>query len=57
MKRENIKEELEKEKKKLGELIEETYKKGLPLSQDEAVLVQSRKVDALIIKIHQAEER
>lgn len=57
MKGKNIDEELEKEKKKLGELVEEVSKKGLPLSQDEAVLAQSRKVDALIIKLHQAEER
>ncbi|NLA27380.1 MAG: hypothetical protein GX878_08310 [Firmicutes bacterium] len=50
MKEKNISEELEKERKKFGELTKKAREKGIPLSQDEAVLAQSRKIDALIMK-------
>lgn len=46
----NINEELERERRKLDELAEKAREKGIPLSQDEAVLAQSRKIDALILR-------
>lgn len=57
MKQVNYHEELEKEKEKLNRLAEEALKNGIPLTQDEAFMVQNRKVDALVVKITKEKER
>jgi len=57
MKETNLNEELEKEKEKLSKLVDEALKKDIPLSQDEAVIAQSRKIDALVVKIQKEKER
>ncbi len=57
MKRVNYHEELEKEKEKLSRLADESMKKGIPLTQDEAFMAQNRKVDALVVKIQKEQER
>lgn len=38
------------EKAKLNALVEEAMKKGLPTSENQEILEQSRRVDALIAK-------
>ncbi|MDF9409930.1 hypothetical protein L7E55_16525 [Pelotomaculum isophthalicicum JI] len=57
MKRVNYHEELEKEKEKLNRLAEEALKNGIPLTQDEAFMVQNRKVDELVVKVIKEKER
>jgi hypothetical protein len=42
----------EKEKTKLNELGEESLAKGIPLSVNETVLTQSRKVDELVTRFY-----
>ncbi|MDQ7093617.1 hypothetical protein REC12_08450 [Desulfosporosinus sp. PR] len=51
MKKILLNEKLKKETKKLYILVEEALKKGTPIIQDEAVMVQNRKVDALVVKL------
>jgi len=57
MKQETLKEKLEKEKEKLNKLISEALKKGAPLTVDEAVIEQNRKVDSLVVKIQKEKEK
>jgi len=57
VKRVNYEEQLEKEKEKLGRLVNEALKNGVPIVQDEAIMVQNRKVDALVVKIQREKER
>lgn len=42
----------EKEKTKLNELGQESLAKGIPLSANETVLAQSRKVDELVTRFY-----
>jgi len=42
----------EKEKMKLNELGQESLAKGIPLSANETVLAQSRKVDELVTRFY-----
>lgn len=42
--------DLERERRKLIRLIDDALKKGVPITQNDAILEQSRKVDALILK-------
>lgn len=56
MKGKDINVEIEAEKKKLEKLVEEAWKKGIPLSKDRAVLAQSRKIDKLVLKILKGEK-
>lgn len=57
MKNQNLYAELEKERRKLNDLATEAMKKGIPITQDKAILEQSRKVDALITKIQKEREK
>ena len=57
MKRMNYHKELEKEQEKLRRLGEEALKNGIPLTQDEAFMVQNRKVDELVVKVIKEKER
>lgn len=51
MKQVSYNDKLQKEKEKLGQLVDEAKENGIPLAQDKAVMAQSRKVDALIGRI------
>ena len=51
MKEVSCNKELEDEKEKLNKLVDEALNRGIPITQDEAVIVQNRKVDALVVKI------
>lgn len=51
MKKILLNEKLKRETKKLYILVEEALKNGTPIIQDEAVMVQNRKVDALVVKL------
>ena len=51
MKEAPLNEMLEKEKIKLNRLADEALKNGTPIIENEAVIAQSRKVDALVVKI------
>ena len=42
---------LEQERRKLIQLIDQALKHGIPLNQNEQILEQSRKVDALIVEM------
>ena len=42
--------DLERERRKLIRLIDDTLKKGIPITQNEVILAQSRKVDTLILR-------
>ena len=53
----NDHEKLEIEKEKLIRLVDEALKNGTPLAQDEAVIEQNRKVDALVVKIQKENEK
>ena len=57
MKQVSYNKELEKEKEKLNKLVDEALNKGTPLTQDEAVIAQNRKVDALVVKIQKDKEK
>ena len=48
--------ELENEKEKLNKLVDEALNKGIPITQDEAVIAQNRKVDVLVVKIQKEKE-
>ena len=43
--------ELEREKEKLNKLVGEAFNKGIPFTEDEAVMKQNRIVDTLVVKI------
>lgn len=43
--------ELNKEKAKLNHLVDEVRKNGIPISGNQEILEQSRKVDAIIAEI------
>lgn len=51
MKKAPLNEMLEKEKVKLNMLADEALKNGTPIIEDEAVIAQSRKVDALVVQM------
>ena len=57
MKQETLTEKLEKEKEKLNKLVSEALNKGAPLTEDEAVIEQNRKVDSLVVKIQKEKEK
>ena len=57
MKQRILYEQLEKEKRKLGNLVDEALKNGIPLPQDEAVMAQTLKVDVLVVRLQKAYER
>ncbi len=57
MKPENYYKRLEEEKEKLGRLVKDAIKNGVPLAQDEAVIAQNSKVDELVLKIQRENER
>jgi hypothetical protein len=42
-------EELDREKKKLNKLVGEALNKGIPFSEDKAIIEQNRKVDVLVV--------
>ncbi|SHI26415.1 hypothetical protein [Desulfosporosinus lacus] len=45
----SLDERLKREKEKLHRLVEEAIKNEIPIIQDEAVMRQNRKVDALVV--------
>lgn len=47
----SLDERLRRETEKLHKLVEEAIKNGIPIIQDEAVMTQNRKVDALVVRI------
>jgi len=57
VKPENYYKRLEEEKEKLGRLVQDALKNGVPLAQDEAVIAQNSKVDELVVKIQRENER
>ncbi|MEG6521395.1 hypothetical protein [Desulfotomaculum sp. 1211_IL3151] len=57
MKKPNLDEKLKTEKEKLNRLADKAWEKGIPLNQDEAFMVQNRKVDELVVKILKEQER
>lgn len=44
---------LEAERQKLNELGRKSFEQGIPLFKNEAVQAQSRKLDELIVQLHQ----
>ena len=44
----SIRDQMNKEKEKLNQLIEEAIQKGIPVSDNQKILEQSRKVDKLV---------
>jgi len=46
-----LNERLKREREKLYRLVEEASRKGTPFIQDEAVMAQNCKVDALVAKL------
>lgn len=57
MKQTDTETKLEKEREKLERLVSEALQKGISPIEDERVLVQTRKVDRLILKIQRENER
>jgi len=57
LKQVNYSKELEKEKERLNMLIDEAFKNGIPITQDEAVIAQNRKVDVLVAKVQREKEK
>lgn len=57
MKENNLNEKLEREREKLSRLAEKALKNNVPFSQDEAVIAQSRKIDALVVKVQKVKEK
>jgi hypothetical protein len=57
MKKNRDYEELEREQRELNQLVDEALKKGIPISQCDEIIKQSRKVDALIDKIQKERNR
>ena len=51
MKDSRLREELEYERDKLNNMIKEAMDNGRPVSEDERILKQSQKVDALLNRI------
>ncbi|MEK0314860.1 aspartyl-phosphate phosphatase Spo0E family protein [Cohnella sp. 56] len=45
-------EQIEMEKQKLNRLGAESLAQGIPLSENDALQAQSRKVDELIVRLH-----
>ncbi len=54
MKRAEVNEELKKQQYILNQMIEDAVRNGIPVSQNEDILEQSQRVDALIIKVQEA---
>lgn len=44
-------EKLKREKEKLHRLVDAALKNGTPIIQDEAVMAQNRRVDALVVRL------
>lgn len=57
MKPTDIEAKLEREREKLEKLAREALQKGISPIEDERVLIQTRKVDRLIVKIQREQER
>lgn len=57
MKQVNYSKKLEKEKERLNMLIDEAFKNGIPITQDEKVIAQNRKVDVLVAKVQREKEK
>ncbi|HCR84113.1 MAG TPA: hypothetical protein DIW07_12060 [Lachnospiraceae bacterium] len=57
MKKASLDEMLEKEREKLNRLAAEALKSGTSIAENEAVMAQSRKVDALVVRIQREKER
>lgn len=57
MKQVSCNKELEEEKEKLNKLVSDAVNKGTPITQDEAVIMQNQKVDALVVKIQKEKEK
>lgn len=51
MRKISLDEKLKRETEKLYRLVEEATKNGIPIIQDEVVMTQNRKVDALVVRI------
>ena len=51
MRKISLNERLKRETEKLHKLVEEALKNGIPIIQDEAVMTQNRKVDALVVRL------
>ena len=51
MRKIRLDESLKKELEKLHILVNEAAKNGIPIVQDEAVMAQNRKVDALVVMV------
>lgn len=49
-------EQIEMEKQKLNRLGTESLAQGIPLSENDALQTQSRKVDELIVQLHKKSE-
>lgn len=47
----SLDERLRRETEKLHKFVEKAIKNGIPIIQDEAVMTQNRKVDALVVRI------
>lgn len=45
--------QLEAERRKLNELGIESLEQGVPLAENKAVQAQSRKIDQLIVRLHE----
>lgn len=57
MKQVSCNDKLQKEKEKLGRLVDEALEKDTPIAQDMKVMEQNRKVDALVTKLQREKER
>jgi hypothetical protein len=49
--------ELERERRKLNHLVNEALENGTPISECDAIIEQSRKVDTLVAKIQKEKDR
>lgn len=53
VKRKTANEELKKQQDILNQMIEDAVRNGIPVSQNEDILKQSQRVDALIVKVQE----
>ncbi len=53
----SIRNELNKEKEKLNQLIEDTMEKGISPGESEEILEQSRKIDMIIAEIQKEKKQ
>ncbi|MDD5017552.1 MAG: hypothetical protein PHO15_05595 [Eubacteriales bacterium] len=57
MNEKNLKEELERERQKLSSMINEAMENNRPVLENEEILKQSRKVDALLNRLQKQRDR